>query len=151
MDCPGHVPGPAITAAIPPVFDAYATIVLPDNGEDQERHNRAMLALLEGEPARQQWWLGYLSGGAGHLAFPGAAMAALPKVTLYAEWEYVLVQAGPGQAATWRRNRSLWWRDVDSWPTPTFKHGQYSSLRTPPRQVTRHSDPAPFQVAAGPP
>lgn len=90
----------------PPVSDAYATIVLPDNGEAQARHNRAMLALLEGEPARQRWWLGHLSGGAGHPEVPGAAMAALPTVTLYAEWEYVLVQAGPWQAATWRRNRS---------------------------------------------
>ena len=70
-----------------------------------------MLA-LEGEPAGQRWWLGYLSSGAGHLVFPGVAMAALPKVTLYAEWEYVLVEAGPRQAATWRRNGSLWWRDV---------------------------------------
>jgi hypothetical protein len=112
MDCPRQSPGLAITAAIPPVFDAYATIVLPDSGEDRERHNRAMLALLEAEPAGQRWWLGYLSTSAGHLVFPGAAMAALPKVTLYAEWDYVLVEAGPRQAATWRRNGSLWWRDV---------------------------------------
>lgn len=108
----GTSPGLAITAAIPPVFDAYATIVLPDNGEDRERHNRAMLALLEGQPMGQRWWLGYLSSGAGHVVFPGAAMAALPKVTLYAEWDYVLVEAGPRQAATWRRNGSLPWRDV---------------------------------------
>jgi hypothetical protein len=27
-----------ITSAIPPVFDAYATVVLPDCSEDQERH-----------------------------------------------------------------------------------------------------------------
>lgn len=70
MDCPGHVPGLAVTAAIPPVFDAYATIVLPDGGEDQQRHNRAMLALLAGGPAGQRWWLGYLSTGADHLVFP---------------------------------------------------------------------------------
>lgn len=37
-------PGLAITAAIPPVFGAYATVVLPDGGADRERHNRAMLA-----------------------------------------------------------------------------------------------------------
>jgi hypothetical protein len=38
-------------------------------------------------------------------------MAALPKVTLYAGWEYVLVEAGPRQAATWRRDESVTWRD----------------------------------------
>jgi hypothetical protein len=60
----GTSPSLAITAAIPPVFGAYATVVLPDNGADRERHNRAMLTLLEEEPAGQRWWLGYLSGGA---------------------------------------------------------------------------------------
>ncbi len=52
----GTSPNLTITAAIPPVFDAYATIVLPDGGEDQERHNRAMLTMLAGQspgpPAR---------------------------------------------------------------------------------------------------
>jgi len=38
----GTSPNLTITAAIPPVFEAYATVVLPDNGEDQERHNRAI-------------------------------------------------------------------------------------------------------------
>jgi hypothetical protein len=105
-------PGLAITAAIPPVFDAYATIILPDSGADRGRHNRAMLALLEAEPAGQRWWLGYLRTDTAHQAFPGVAMAALPKVTLYAGWDYVLVEAGPRQAATWRRDDSLWWRDL---------------------------------------
>ena len=114
----GTSPNLTITAAIPPVFDAYATIVVPDGGEDQERHNRPMLTLLAGQspgpPAGPRWWLGYLRTGAGDMVFPGVTMAALPTVTLYAEWEYVLVEAGPGQAATWRRNEagSLWWRDV---------------------------------------
>jgi hypothetical protein len=108
----GTSPGLAITAAIPPVFDAYATVVLPGSGEDMERHNRAMLALLEAEPAGQRWWLGYLATSASHLVFPGVTMAALPKVRLYADWDYVLVEAGPGQAASWRRNGELWWRDL---------------------------------------
>jgi hypothetical protein len=110
----GTSPNLTITAAIPPVFDAYATVIQPDNGEDQERHNRAMLALLAGQPAGQRWWLAYLSTSAGDMVFPGATMAALPKVTLYAGWDYVLVEAGPRQAATWRRNEtgSFWWRDV---------------------------------------
>jgi len=38
--------GPAITAAIPPVFQVYATVVLPLWGEGQADHDRAMLAPL---------------------------------------------------------------------------------------------------------
>ena len=91
----GTSPSLAITAAIPPVFDAYATVVLPDNGEDRESHNRAMLALLDRQSAGQRWWLGYLSTGAGDLVFPGVMMGTLPKVILYAGWDYVLVEAGP--------------------------------------------------------
>lgn len=111
-------PSLTITAAIPPVFDAYAIVVLPDSGEDTERHNGAMLAVLAaqspGPPAGPRWWLGYLSTRAGDKVFPGVTMAALPKVTLYAGWEYVLVEAGPGQAATWRRTETggSWWCDV---------------------------------------
>jgi hypothetical protein len=107
----GTSPSLAITA-IPPVFYAYATIVLPDSSAEMERHNRAILALLETDPTGRRWWLGYLSTSAGPLLFPGATMAALPKVTLYADWEYVVVEAGPRQAATWRRNGSLSWRDL---------------------------------------
>jgi hypothetical protein len=110
----GTSPGLAVTAAIPPVFGAYATVVLPDGAEDQERYNRAVLALLAGQSAGQRWWLGYLSTSADDLAFPGVTMAALPKVRLYSGQSYVLVEAGPRQAATWRRSEagSLWWRDV---------------------------------------
>jgi hypothetical protein len=142
----GTYPGLAITAAIPPVFDAYATIVLPEGGEDRERHNQAMLALLEGEPAGQRWWLGYLSSGADHLVFPGVTMAALPKVRLYAEWDYVLVEAGPKQAATWRRNGSLWWRDVlpdlifpadRSWLVTTLCDDDWTCLGGPASLVGR--------------
>ena len=37
--------GPTITAAITPVFEAYATVVLP-YGEEQGNYDRAVLALL---------------------------------------------------------------------------------------------------------
>ena len=86
-----------ITAAIPPVFEAYATIVLPGGGEGQDKHDQAVLALLSGQPAGQPWWLGYLDTGADDIVFPDA-----PMVTLYAGWRYVLVEAGPEQAARWR-------------------------------------------------
>ncbi|HZB33944.1 MAG TPA: hypothetical protein VE465_27530 [Streptosporangiaceae bacterium] len=90
--------GRTITAAIPPVFEAYATVLLPYGGAGQDEHDRAMLALLSEQSADQRWWLGYLHTGADDIVFPDA-----PKVTLYADWPYVLVEAGPEQAATWRR------------------------------------------------
>jgi hypothetical protein len=89
----------AITAAIPPVFDAYATVVLPDSDEERKQHDLAVSALLSEHSPGQAWWLGYLDTGVDDIVFPGA-----PMVTLYAGWHYVLVEAGPEQAATWRRN-----------------------------------------------
>src|SRR5580658_528466 len=86
----------AITAAIPPVFEAYATLVRP-GGDGQEQHDLALLARLSEYSAGQPWWLGYLDTGADDVVFPDA-----PRVTLYAGWHYVLVEAGPEQAATWR-------------------------------------------------
>jgi hypothetical protein len=94
----GTSTGVAITAAIPPVFEAYATVVRPGS-EGQDKHDRAVLALLSEYSASQPWWLGYLDTGADDIVFPQA-----PMVTLYAGWHYVLVEAGPGQAATWRRS-----------------------------------------------
>jgi hypothetical protein len=89
--------GLTITAAIPPVFEAYATVVLPFGGEGQETQDRAVLAQLTEHTADQRWWLGYLDSGADDIVFPGA-----PMVTLYSDWHYVVVEAGPEQAATWR-------------------------------------------------
>jgi hypothetical protein len=88
--------GRTITAAIPPVFQAYATIVVA-YGEQRVKHDRAVLALLAEQSASQPWWLGYLDTGVDDIVFPDA-----PKVTLYAGWRYVLVEAGPEQAAAWR-------------------------------------------------
>lgn len=42
------------------------------------------------------WWIGYLDIGS-DIVFWDA-----PKVTLYYDWRYVLVLAGPDQAAAWR-------------------------------------------------
>ena len=86
-----------ITSAIPPVFDAYATLVVPYRDEQQAELDRLVLALLSEQSADQPWWLGYLDTGASDIVFWDA-----PKVTLYNGWSYVLVLAGPDQAATWR-------------------------------------------------
>ena len=88
--------GRTITAAIPPVFEAYATVGLPPGGEGQDQHDQALLTLLREQSPDQPWWLGYLDTGA-DIVFPDA-----PKVTLYSDWHYVLVEAGPEQATTWR-------------------------------------------------
>ena len=99
----GTRPGVAITSAIPPVFADYATLVLPGNTDvprdvaDERTQDRALLALLETHTTPQPWWLGYLDTGASDIVFWDA-----PKVKLYEGWDYVLVQAGPEQAASWR-------------------------------------------------
>jgi hypothetical protein len=97
--------GRTITAAMSPGLEAYATVILPYAGHGQDTHDRAVLALLSEQSAGQRWWLGYLDTGADDIVFPGA-----PMVTLYAGWHYVLVEAGPEQATTWRRRgpRSFW-------------------------------------------
>jgi hypothetical protein len=88
-----------ITSAIPAVFDAYATILLPEDLNNQERHDEAVLSVLPAHSsAGRLWWLGYLDTGADDVVFPDAA-----RVSLYSGWPYVLVLAGPEQAATWRR------------------------------------------------
>lgn len=48
----GTSTGRAITAAIPPLFEAYATVVLPYAGEGQDKHDRAVLALLSKQSRR---------------------------------------------------------------------------------------------------
>lgn len=100
----GTTPGLSITAAIPPVFSAYATVVVPDGAEERAAHARALLAVLSDQSAGEPWWLGYLETGAADVVFP-----QVPRISLYARWPYVLVQAGPAQAATWRSGE---------WPSP---------------------------------
>jgi hypothetical protein len=95
--------GLQITAAIPPVFGDYATLVHP--GESSvprdvrlERHqDLALVGQLRQHIQRQPWWLGYLDTGASDIVFWDA-----PKVMVYAGWRYVLIEAGPEQAVTWR-------------------------------------------------
>jgi len=99
----------AITSAIPPVFEAYATLELPGSGdhrlsaasalEDPDRHTAGMLALLSEHSAGQPWWLGYLDTGGADIVF-----CDVPKVRPgpTEDARYVLVEAGPEQAGVWR-------------------------------------------------
>jgi hypothetical protein len=88
--------GFSITTAIPPVFNVYATFYPPD-GVSIEAHERAVADELTEHTPDQPWWLGYLDTGAHDIVFPLA-----PKVSLYWDWPYLLVEAGPKQALTWR-------------------------------------------------
>jgi hypothetical protein len=91
-------PGRTITAAVPPIFEAYATFFEPDDESTTVAvQERAVVQHLAGRSGGQPWWLGFLDTGAHDIVFTEA-----PKVTLYAGWEYVLVEAGPAQALTWR-------------------------------------------------
>lgn len=111
--------GRAITSGIPPLFAAYATIVLPnpEDGLDPPeketewvgyiadwkstapgRHEQALLGVLIEQSGDQPWWLGYLDTGGADTVFPDA-----PMVWVYhSSWRYVFVAAGPDQAAGWR-------------------------------------------------
>ncbi|MEU8156102.1 hypothetical protein AB0B94_20805 [Micromonospora sp. NPDC048986] len=88
--------GLSITTAIPPVFEAYGTFH-PPAGVGFDAHERAVIDELVVCTPDQQWWLGFLDTGAHDVVFPHA-----PRVFLYWAWPYVLVQAGPEQALTWR-------------------------------------------------
>ena len=90
--------GLAITAAIPPIFASYCTLLLPQTGNDElAAHEQAVIELLSQQTTEQSWWLGYLDTGASDVVFPYA-----PRTMLYSGWGYVLVEAGPQEARSWR-------------------------------------------------
>jgi hypothetical protein len=53
--------------------------------------------------APQPWWLGYLDTGAADVTFHD-----VPKVTLFPTHDYVMIQAGPEQAGSWRARWDRW-------------------------------------------
>ena len=91
------VAGLTVTSAIPPVFAAYATVVVPELRAGLEEHAHHVVRLLSQHGTDLDWWLGYLDTGASAVVFPDA-----PRVRLYSDWPYVLVKAGPQQALRWR-------------------------------------------------
>jgi len=127
--------GLEITSAIPPVLAAYCTLLLPDGLEgEQRRHDGAVVALLERGSEPQPWWLGYLEYGVGaEILFHDA-----PRVKLYSDWDYVIVQAGPEQALVWRESEALWsWKGAlpdlmfptdHSWLFSTLWDDQWSCI-----------------------
>jgi hypothetical protein len=91
--------GRGIGAAVPALFSSYATVW--DSNEDSvttTTHEHALIAHLSAHTtAQRSWWLGFLDTGAHDIVFADA-----PRVTLYWDWHYVLVEAGPAQALSWR-------------------------------------------------
>jgi hypothetical protein len=94
----GTSPSTAISAAIPSIFASYCTLLLPRRGTGElAAHEQAVIELLTEETQEQPWWLGYLDTGASDVVFPYA-----PRTTLYHGYGYVLVEAGPEEATSWR-------------------------------------------------
>ena len=80
------------------MYAAYATFYpLDSTGTGFAEHERAVVDVLVAQTPPQPWWLGYLETGAHDIVFPAA-----PRVPLYWRWPYVLVEAGPEEALTWR-------------------------------------------------
>lgn len=102
--------GQSITSSVPPIFAAYATITFPldlEAGSEQrrdveDRFDDALIRVLEAHSASQSWWLGFLDTGASDIVMPAA-----PRVLVYGS-RYVLVQAGPREARTWRGDEGRW-------------------------------------------
>lgn len=105
-----------VTSAIPPIYARYATVVVPDGDTAKTLADVALVEVLRGPAPAQAWWLGYLDTGVADLVATEA-----PKVAVYDGWPYVLIDGGPEQALTARRNR-----DVTSWhsalPELVFPH-----------------------------
>jgi hypothetical protein len=120
--------GLEITAAIPPVFEAYSTLVIPSAGTSEGDRARAeqdsaLVGVLAERSVGQSWWLGYLDrGGGSNVVFPDA-----PMVDLYRSWRYVLVEAGAEQAATWRSD-DVWRSPVPDLIFPSDRSWLVSTL-----------------------
>ena len=97
-----------IAGAIPPVFERYATVVIPDNYSAKARADAALVGILQAHSSAQPWWLGYLDTGVADVVEPAA-----PRVSAYVGWPYVLMAGGPQQALTSRSSsRTTPWHSV---------------------------------------
>ncbi len=91
--------GRTITAAIPPTYARYATVVVPDGDTAKTLADAALIEVLQAHTPAQPWWLGYLDTGLSDLVAADA-----PKVAVYVGWPYVLLEGGPERALNARRN-----------------------------------------------
>lgn len=76
----GVTGGLSITAAVPPVFAAYATLAFPvdleldrdDMRPAEDRFDDAVLSVLSTHTKPQPWWLGFLESGASDVVLDDA-------------------------------------------------------------------------------
>ena len=128
----GVTPGLSITAAIPPIFAVYATLADPSaldpkrHGDDQRQaedlFDDALVSVLATHTDPQPWWLGFLETGASDVVFDDA-----PHVHVYG-CSYVLVQAGPREARTWRSDWGRWHTALPDLMFPVDRSWLLSSL-----------------------
>lgn len=122
--------GRSITASVPPIFAAYATIAFPldlESGREQmreveDRFDDALIRVLDAHTSPQPWWLGFLDTGASDVVLPDAQ-----RVLVYG-CRYVLVQAGPREARAWRGDEGRWFTALPELMFPADRTWIVSSL-----------------------
>jgi hypothetical protein len=122
--------GLSIAASVPPIFAAYATIAFPLDLESrreqmrqfEDRFDDALTRVLDAHTAPQPWWLGFLDTGASDVVLPN-----VERVLVYG-CRYVLVQAGPREARTWRDDGSRWFTALPELMFPADRSWIVSSL-----------------------
>jgi hypothetical protein len=127
----GITVGLSITASIPPIFAKYATLVFPlelESSRDQarpaeDRFDDALIRVLCAHTKPQPWWLGFLDTGASDVVLDDA-----PRVRMYSGWNYVLAQAGPHEARTWRSDEGRWFTALPELMFPADRSWLVSSL-----------------------
>lgn len=127
----GVTAGPSITASIPPIFAAYATLAFPldlESSRDrmrpaEDRFDDALLRVLCAHTKPQPWWLGFLDTGASDVVLHAAR-----RLRMYPGWDYVLVQAGPHEARTWRSDDGRWFTALPELIFPEDRSWLLSSL-----------------------
>ena len=132
--------GRTIASAIPPVYAAYATLVVPDGGEAKTRADVALVDVLQAQAPADRWWLGYLDTGVADLSGIEGR-----RVSAYVGWTYVLVEGAPHQVLAARGNeRSTPWHSAlpellfphdRSWLVSTLWDDDWRCLGGPPSLV----------------
>jgi hypothetical protein len=97
--------GTPVGEMIRALYPSYCNLELPQSTNDEElvAHEQAVIELLTNQTDQQAWWLGYLDTGSSDVVFPFA-----PRTSPFYGHQYVLVEAGPEQAATWREKGWSW-------------------------------------------
>lgn len=82
-----------------------------------------MRGVLSAHTEPQPWWLGFLETGASDVVLDEA-----PRVHVYSNWPYVLVQAGPQEARNWRSDEGRWHTALPELMFPADRSWLLSSL-----------------------